>query len=192
VDHLEKAITRQMRKTTMFNDPDRTYSGRCCVDCLILLANGDAPAGLTEDETAEYLACVERETANSEITLGMFRENHECATNWLVTWYAPSDTRGSYRRGTADVRADSYADALDAAYWAHGTPACAWPVMARSHDLQTEDDRGGECYCEQFGFSTSSCDVCGSTLHGDRHAVVFWFGPDDSDRSEPESTQIGA
>lgn len=39
---------------------------------------------------------------------------------------------------------------------------------------QTASDLGGECFCEQMSFSSSSCDVCGSTLAGDRHAVTFW------------------
>ena len=39
---------------------------------------------------------------------------------------------------------------------------------------QTEADRGGECDCEVNTFSWSPCDVCGSNLGGERHAVSFW------------------
>lgn len=178
----------------MFNNPERTYSGWCCTDCLMLLAYGETPADLTEDETAEYLTRVERHCEDSEVTLGMFREDHGCATNWTVTWHAPGSVRGSFRRGYLEVRADSYGDAMDAIFWAAGgqgtIPDRARAVMARSHELETEDDRGGECECERQSFSWSSCDVCGSGLGGAREAVVFWFGPASSDQSEdqPEVT----
>ena len=41
-------------------------------------------------------------------------------------------------------------------------------------DGQTAADRGGECDCETNTFSWSACDVCGSNLGGERHAVSFW------------------
>ncbi|MFF8629715.1 hypothetical protein [Streptomyces werraensis] len=31
-----------------------------------------------------------------------------------------------------------------------------------------------ECDCEERGFSTSSCDGCGSVYHGDRYAMTEW------------------
>lgn len=48
-----------------------------------------------------------------------------------------------------------------------------------SHDCvnnagETAGDLGGECECETQTFSWSSCDVCGSHLGGERHAVTFW------------------
>jgi hypothetical protein len=176
----------------MFSDRNYTYSGKCCTDCLMLLANGETPPELSEEETAGYLANVERECAGAEITLGMFREDHGCAANWTVIWHAPGSVRGSFRRGTIEVRADSYRDALDEAEWSRDVPAGAWPVMARSHDLETESDRGGECECEQLGFSWSSCDVCGSNLGGDREAVVFWFAPPAGNADQPGSGPAGA
>lgn len=30
--------------------------------------------------------------------------------------------------------------------------------------------------CERLAFTWSSCDHCGSTLGGERHAVTFWWG----------------
>ena len=33
---------------------------------------------------------------------------------------------------------------------------------------------GAECDCETNEFSWSACDVCGSNLGGERHAVSFW------------------
>jgi hypothetical protein len=31
-----------------------------------------------------------------------------------------------------------------------------------------------ECSCETYSFSWSACDVCGSNLGGERHAVTYW------------------
>jgi hypothetical protein len=172
------------------SDPDRTYRGWCCTDCLFLLANGETPAEMSEAETAGYLEDVARMTDGAEVTLGMLREDHECATNWTVSWRAKSAVRGSLRHGTIEVRADTYADAMDTASWQIPAspklsaycpvPYGAWLTVARAHELEDESDRGGECECEQKTFSSSSCDVCGSHLGGARYAVVFWFGPAES------------
>lgn len=77
-----------------------TATGEMCVDCLMLLANGDTPPEMSEDETDAYLAEVDRRTAG----------------------YLP-------------------------------VPACS-----------------DEC---EGGFGSHPCDVCGSTLGGDRHPVHF-------------------
>jgi len=162
----------------MTSSRDDTFSGWACTDCLMLLANGETPGDWTEDEVAEYLARVERHCAGTEVTLGMFREDHDCRSNFTVTYLIRHESvRGSLRRGTVEVLADDYADAMDQAYW--GIPARAWLTVARAHELQTEADRGGECECEQqMTFTWSSCDVCGSGLGGARNAVVFWIQPE--------------
>lgn len=36
----------------------------------------------------------------------------------------------------------------------------------------------GECDCEHQSFSWQSCDGCGSTLGGDRHAFTYWTDED--------------
>lgn len=164
-------------------DRDKAFSGKCCIDCLMLLANGETDPDWSPEELADYLARVDHYTSGTEVTLGAFRSDHGCATNWTVTWHAPGSVRGSFRRGTLEVRADTYGEAMDevrmAAWRPWGdVPAGAWPVNARWHELETEPDRGGECECEQLGFSWSQCDVCGSVLGGDREAVVFWSQPD--------------
>lgn len=41
----------------------------------------------------------------------------------------------------------------------------AWAAGDESHALE----------CETRDFSWASCDVCGSTLGGSRHAVTFWL-----------------
>lgn len=39
-------------------------------------------------------------------------------------------------------------------------------------------DAGYECDCETMTFSWSSCEGCGSTLAGERHAMTLWFESD--------------
>lgn len=98
--------------------------GWCCVDCLILLANGEDPVGtMSEDEIAAWHADIDRITAGYNLTLGMLREQHSC---------------------TADFNG------------------------------QTAGEVGRDCDCETITFSRSPCDVCGSGLAGERHAVAFW------------------
>lgn len=155
---------------------EHAIAGECCVDCLFWLANGDKPDHMSEAEIAAWLADIARLTAGCEVTLGMFAEDHACATNFTVT-YAP--TRYSRRRLTVEVRADDIADARYRAEWK--IPAGARIVgYPHRHDLMTESHRGGECECEQTTFSRSPCDVCGSYLAGSRDAVVFWMQPDGS------------
>lgn len=155
---------------------DQVYQGWACTDCTMLLANGETPPDLDETETTLYLERVARGCAGCEVTLGMFREDHACASDFTVTWLMRHESvRGSLRRGWVEVRADDYGDAMDQAHWA--IPAGAWLTVARAHDLETETDRGGECDCECQTFSWSACDVCGSNLGGHRDAVVFWIQP---------------
>jgi hypothetical protein len=42
---------------------------------------------------------------------------------------------------------------------------------------RTAGDNGGDCDCETLAFTWSACDVCGSNLGGERHAVTFWAAP---------------
>jgi hypothetical protein len=34
--------------------------------------------------------------------------------------------------------------------------------------------RDGDCSCERQSFSWQRCDLCDTTLGGERHAVTFW------------------
>jgi hypothetical protein len=44
------------------------------------------------------------------------------------------------------------------------------------HSCGREDDSYfGECDCETDSFTWSSCEGCGSTLGGERHAFTVWF-----------------
>ncbi len=49
--------------------------------------------------------------------------------------------------------------------------------LARAeHKCGRQDDTYfGECDCETKSYSTSSCDGCGSYLHGERHAMTEWL-----------------
>jgi len=36
------------------------YTGECCTDCTMLIANGETPPEMTEAETAEWLADIDK------------------------------------------------------------------------------------------------------------------------------------
>ena len=97
-----------------------TCSGWACVDCLIWLANGESPAGLSREDTDAYIARICQRNAGYNMTLGLLSDGH----------------------------ADECPRKLG--------------------------DRDAECDCETQSFSWSECDVCGSNLGGERHAVSFW------------------
>jgi hypothetical protein len=169
---------------------DSASSGWACTDCLFLLANGeDRPDHMTPAEVRAWLADVERITKDCEVTLGLFREDHECATNYTVTYRNPRHLARApgVPYGHLDVRADDAEDAIWQAEMSRELPAGAriftYGVRGPArHDLETESDRGGECECEQLTFTWSACDVCGSSLGGARDAVVFWLQPGPTDR----------
>lgn len=137
-------------------------NGWCCVDCLMLLANGETPTEMDEAETAGYLARVARHTEGCNTVLGMPREDHDCKSNWTLT-----DTAGE----TYEYYAKDISEALSEHAWQHDLAEVA---SATAHDLETVSDRDGECECEQNSFSWSACDVCGSNLGGSRDAVSFF------------------
>jgi hypothetical protein len=141
-----------------------TCSGWACTDCLMLIANGEAPADRTDEELAEWEAGIAEHTAGYHVALGLGREEHACAANYTVT--ARDGTAGDYR---AESKSHArYLFGFEHGFTGHG------PYRAVAHELQTEADRGGECECETDSFSWSACDVCGSNLGGQRHAVSFW------------------
>ena len=53
-------------------------------------------------------------------------------------------------------------------------------MLASEHDdscpvkIADSYDAVDECYCDTRSFSWSPCDVCGSNLGGERHAVTYW------------------
>jgi hypothetical protein len=46
--------------------------GWCCVDCLMFLANGEAP----EQDTEDWIAAFNKRNEGTEITLGMLADGH--------------------------------------------------------------------------------------------------------------------
>jgi uncharacterized protein YktA (UPF0223 family) len=133
-------------------------SGWCCRDCLFLLANGDTDPDWTEEELAEFLVRFNKTSDEYDITLGMLREEHDCRSNHTIL-----TADGKEREVLEDNEVEAYLNVWDAGI-----------LRVTPHELETDGDRGKDDYCEQREFSTSSCDVCGSTLHGDRHAVAFF------------------
>src|ERR1700733_13013117 len=154
------------RRTRTMNDELWNEQAYVCTDCLILIANGDNPnfgyqyPEKTEAECEEmlrdYHARIDREMARFRITLGWGREQHECASNWEVTPLMRSDRDGEdFTEADGDAkgyRADTASEALDAAEFDFtGDDVVGFRVLG--HDLETEGDRGGECYCEEESFS---------------------------------------
>jgi hypothetical protein len=153
--------------------------GWACVDCLILLANGEDPVGtMSEEEISEWHADIDAVTAGLRVTLGLTREEHECATNFTVraVGYKAPDNGPSWPpspvRYVYEYRAASEQDARDLFYWDAENGAKI--VRVTEHELRTAGDDGNECECERRTFSSLSCDHCDSRLAGERHAISFW------------------
>lgn len=54
-------------------------TGWCCDDCLFLLANGDTPERMHEQETEGWLRCIDRLTSDVEhVTLGLMWGGEGC------------------------------------------------------------------------------------------------------------------
>src|SRR5579859_3941461 len=49
-----------------------------CVDCLMLLANGETDPEWSAEQKAEFLARVKRGQGDAEVTLGMLAKYHDC------------------------------------------------------------------------------------------------------------------
>src|SRR5690242_12921454 len=54
------------------------------------------------------------------------------------------------------------------------TAGLTWEEHHNPAECEELFTNGGECYCETQEFSWSSCDGCGSTLGGSRHAYTWW------------------
>ena len=140
-----------------------TCSGWACVDCYVLLANGDGPADMTGEEAAEWEARIAENTAGFNITLGLPADEHNCAVNYTVTFR-------NHGEQTLKVRTFEADDARDALYQFDFSYTDATVISVTAHKLETAE----ECDCEHDTFSCSPCDVCGSNLGGTRDAVCFW------------------
>ncbi len=161
-----------------------------CTDCLVLIANGDGPdfsyqypeksPGEVAEMEADYYRRIEDTMRGYNITLGWGREQHDCATNVTVTPIYRNDTPATtcalvptgYREGDErEYRADTVSDAISSAEFDFPD---AIGFRGVSHDLETEGDRGGECYCEEESFSERDCAHCGTRYAGTWHAATIW------------------
>jgi hypothetical protein len=68
---------------------DTMIDGEACVDCLMLVANGETPPNMDKVETAEYLARVETRTAGFHV-IPACPEDCEGSFSW-----SPCDVCGS-------------------------------------------------------------------------------------------------
>lgn len=96
-----------------------TAQGSACGDCLVLLANGETPVDMNEDETEAWLKEIARRSGDLHVVVGGEHED-DCPN-------------------------------MEDGEWAGST----------------------DCSCEDLGFSSSPCDVCGSHFGGDRYAVTY-------------------
>ena len=55
-----------------------TTPARVCVDCLMLVANGETDHNWTEEQREEFLARFAAGLGDAEVTLGMLAEYHSC------------------------------------------------------------------------------------------------------------------
>lgn len=59
--------------------------------------------------------------------------------------------------------------------WGRMPEYAAMGMYYEEHECgKTDENRDFECDCETREFSRSSCDGCGSTLHGTRHAFTMF------------------
>jgi hypothetical protein len=160
-----------------------------CTDCLMLIANGDGPnyeydyPGKSDEEyaamRADYYDRIEREMSGFRITCGWGREQHDCATNVTVTALLRAETtylglEPPFTDGDEkEYRADTVSDAIGQAEFDF-TGSDVVGFRGVMHDLETEGDRGGECYCEENSFSERDCAHCGTRYAGTWHAATIW------------------
>lgn len=52
-------------------------TGWVCYDCLGLLANGETPENMDEEQTAAWLKEIERREDGADVTLGLMASEHE-------------------------------------------------------------------------------------------------------------------
>jgi len=55
--------------------------------------------------------------------------------------------------------------------WEEHDKSCVFSKLSGPNVCTPES----ECDCETISFTTSSCESCGSVLHGERHAFTLWF-----------------
>ena len=135
----------------MKGDPMNKYDeiqGKACSDCLMLIANGDTSGNL-RCETEEGEAAYRQDVAD---------RTPEGSHGWVPTsWpYDPEMIGNTGDGDTVPNDGGTYEVDADGDIWRTG-----WTDEDRYYGTDVEGS-----------FSSSSCDVCGETLGGDRHPVV--------------------
>lgn len=102
--------------STMLPTPTPTtapelHFGWCCVDCLMLLANGDTPPHMSEAETAAWLAGIDRRADGGSWDLGgehvdgctAWDDGTDCYCETIEFSRSPCDVCGSHLGGSRDA-----------------------------------------------------------------------------------------
>ena len=162
-----------------------------CVDCLMLLANGEVSDGEGNDITDAHAAKIEAVWGDTEITLGRITPQQFVVIE-NTPGYLPEDddpfVTDDYSAAVEylNERAAEYADDPDGNYRVEYGLASSGNYAAvlvhddgKSHDLgrwiaveNYDDDDESEPW-----FSWSQCDGCHSNLGGDREYATAWIAP---------------
>ena len=145
----------------------RTHEGCTlwvCIDCMMAEANGELPDGFDEDGRSGDerrpvpWARVAEDSSIAHVTAGMLADEHEDACPNYGYLPCPNVACGDGDVGAED---GPYVECGSCSGDGHG-PRRAWDG---THDEP----------CEDIDFTWSSCDGCGSTLGGSRHAYTAWL-----------------
>ena len=161
-----------------------------CVDCLMLLANGEVSDGVGNDITAAHAAKMRALWCDAVITLGRITPQQFVVVE-NTPGYLPDD---DYPFVTDDYsaaveylneRAAEYADDPDGNYEVtYGCASGGNYAAVMVHDRDKMHDLGRWIAIENYEaddeepfFSWSECDGCGSNLGGDREYATAWIAP---------------
>lgn len=95
----------------MMEQTQESFTGWCCIDCLMILANGEDNPEWTADETEAHHAAMDHYCQGCDVTLGLLASDHDCpyGTNEECdcaqidfTWRS-CDTCGSQLGGSRDA-----------------------------------------------------------------------------------------
>lgn len=70
-------MTSKASDSYIESHPDYCGTGWACMDCVILFANGDMPADLTEEECDAYQARIDKTMDGCTLTIGWLSEEHD-------------------------------------------------------------------------------------------------------------------
>jgi hypothetical protein len=108
--------------------PDPIAEGQCCVDCLVLLANGETSPDMSEEQTKEYLNRVAERNPPGTVTLGGL--DHECRdAEGRIADECTEDQLG-FSWGGCDVCGSSLGGDMErVTFWPEPEPITPGPVV---------------------------------------------------------------